>query len=125
MPQKWKIVIAVVITAIVVGGGVYLWQNNKGEELPAANSKSLEENSQAAVTGIKCNFSYQCENKINCKPELIEGCANNTCQCLPELDAPVQDEPCASDSWCQKGFADCADNYRPACVQGVCDCKLK
>jgi len=34
MPQTWKIVVAVVITAIIIGGGVYLWQQNEKVKTP-------------------------------------------------------------------------------------------
>ncbi len=32
MSQTWKIIIAVIITALIVGGGFYFWQQNKGVE---------------------------------------------------------------------------------------------
>jgi hypothetical protein len=128
MSQTWKIVIAVIITAIVVGGGVYLWQSNRGEELPASNSKLLEENPQTPIAGLECDFNYQCENKVNCKSGLMEGCVDNLCQCAPEVNEPVIGERCVTDSWCEKGlFSDCIPSYRQACDQdqGICGCKLK
>lgn len=35
MNQAWKTVIAVAITAVIVGGGVYYWQQNKPQPTPS------------------------------------------------------------------------------------------
>lgn len=42
MRQTWKIVVAVVITAVVVGGGVYVWQQNgKVKNLQTATTEKI------------------------------------------------------------------------------------
>lgn len=44
MNQTWKIIIAVIITAVIVGGGVYYWQNAKTSlQTPVIEKTSIDE----------------------------------------------------------------------------------
>ena len=64
MNQTWKIIVAVVITALVVGGGFYLWQQNKGVETPQTTQKTKDQTPTPTVKtekrfyGPKFSFTY-------------------------------------------------------------------
>lgn len=62
MSQIWKIVVAVVITAIVIGNGVYFWQQNEKVKVPqeaAENEKIFKGNGFSFVYPAK----YVADNK--------------------------------------------------------------
>ncbi len=49
MNQTWKIIVAVIITAVVVGGGVYFWQQNKTVKTPQITQKTEDQTPASVV----------------------------------------------------------------------------
>lgn len=53
MNQTWKIITAVIITAIIVGGGFYLWQQNKEVE-----TSQITQETEKTFEGSGFSFTY-------------------------------------------------------------------
>ncbi len=72
MSQILKIFITVIITAIVAGGGVYIWQDNSPTQTEIKNQKQIKDRQSQVV-------QYNCEQSSGTF-------INDTCVCPIEAD---------------------------------------
>lgn len=56
MSQTWKIVIAVVITAVIVGGGMYIWQQKEMNNQVNKTQNALQQSDVTTPEGISFTF---------------------------------------------------------------------
>lgn len=69
--NPWTIGLAVVVTAIVVGGGIFLWQNKTADTTPSTTSKEVvnEKIAEGPETKVECpqNWTmYESQNLSFC-----------------------------------------------------------
>ncbi|HBB02847.1 MAG: hypothetical protein US89_C0007G0030 [Candidatus Peregrinibacteria bacterium GW2011_GWF2_38_29] len=66
MNQTWKIFIAVLVTAVIVGGGVYFWQKNvqNSQVAPQPQSQQIEQ-ANKTFEGAGFTFSYPAKYASN------------------------------------------------------------
>lgn len=89
MNQTWKIIIAVIITAIVVGGGFYFWQQSKDVKAPQ-NTQEIEKTFEGSGFSFTYPTKYTADSKglwteEGYKKHITPPEACDTCQ-IPEIE---------------------------------------
>lgn len=87
MQQSWKTIIALVITAIVVGGGVYYWQQNKISPMSSTPQSSTIEVKTKTIDDYINTYEKSpitlADNQLN---QLVKVFSLGREKCSPESD---------------------------------------